>query len=640
MKRWLYWLTLSVCCLLNTTANAKDPVTGNIYLQQLIQQAREQQLADSAQWHRLLHYRQGLLGSIESEADDPAFFTAPDGKHNPQQEIEATLRAFFSDKPWGQKDEPAQCAFIARYEWLNQQLRFDPRLLPKQDCPAFDKWYRGINPGSITLIFPSSYLNNPSSMFGHTLLRVDAAQQNESTRLLAYAINYGAETGTDNGVAFAVKGIFGGYHGTVGIGPYYKKVKEYSDTESRDIWEYQLDMTPEEIRRLLTHVWELRGVYFEYFFFDENCSYFILALLDVARPELDLSTRLYGWVIPSDTLRLVSQQTGLVQQVVYRPSAGTKLSHLVSQLPQANLSEALALANGERAVTDTVNGTHGSQAKADILLLAHDYLRYEFLAQRRERGPSAKLSQQLLQARSAITEARANSPVPTPQVSPERGHATGMIQLGAGRLDDDDFVQLDLRPAYHDLLDNDDGYINGAKIDFLRTSLRHYPAQDKTRLNEFTLVDITSLSPRNQFFRPVSWRIRASWQRRIVEANDQAMSFRLDGGAGITLRPAQQVTLFGLVNLGIDRHRQFKDDYSAGYGLELGAILQPMPRWKIMLRTQEMQYQKHADHHYTTLQVGQRISLAKQHALDLQWEQQQALGRRVETAILAWRWYL
>jgi hypothetical protein len=402
MKYGHYWLIALACSLFSHTCPAND----DDYLQQLIQQARHQQLSNTPQWHRLLHIHKGLTGSIESEVDDPAFFIALNGKNDPQQELEATLRAFFSAKAWGEKDEPAQCTFIARYEWLNQQLQFDPDRLPKYDCPAFDKWYRGINPDSLTLVFPSSYLNNPSSMFGHTLLRVDSKLQNEQTRLLAYAINYGAETGSDNGVAFAVKGIFGGYHGTVGIGPYYQKVKEYSDTESRDIWEYQLNINPEQIRRLLAHVWELRGIYSDYYFFDENCSYFVLTLLDVARPDLDLSSKLHGWVIPSDTLRLVAKQPNLVQRVVYRPSAGTKLSYLASQVSRSQQTEALALANGEQPVADNLSDAQNVQQKADVLLLAHDYLRYEFLAHRREREANAKLSQQLLQARSALPAAQ------------------------------------------------------------------------------------------------------------------------------------------------------------------------------------------------------------------------------------------
>jgi hypothetical protein len=76
----------------------------------------------------------------------------------------------------------------------------------------------------VTLVFPTAYLNQPSSMFGHTFLRIDRNGQDDRSRLHSYAINYGAVTGNDGGVMFAFKGLMGGYPGTVSIMPYYKKV--------------------------------------------------------------------------------------------------------------------------------------------------------------------------------------------------------------------------------------------------------------------------------------------------------------------------------------------------------------------------------------------------------------------------------
>jgi len=35
--------------------------------------------------------------------------------------------------------------------------------------------------------------------------------------------------------------------------PYYLKVREYNDMENRDVWEYELNLSPEEIDRLLMH---------------------------------------------------------------------------------------------------------------------------------------------------------------------------------------------------------------------------------------------------------------------------------------------------------------------------------------------------------------------------------------------------
>src|SRR5262249_25841967 len=159
--------------------------------------------------------------------------------------------------------------------------------------------------------FPEAYLNNPPSMFGHTLLRIDAGPPGARKDLLAYGVNFSADTGDDGGVNFAWKGILGYYHGRFGIHPYYDIVKQYGDWESRDIWEYELILDPDTVGLLVAHLWELRGVSSDYYFFNENCSSQLLALLEAARPDLQLRARVRPWVIPADTVRAVAA-TGLV----------------------------------------------------------------------------------------------------------------------------------------------------------------------------------------------------------------------------------------------------------------------------------------------------------------------------------------
>jgi len=51
-------------------------------------------LHEDPYWHILLHYKPGVSG-YESLVDDPRYFLAPDGKTNPETELDATIRAFF-----------------------------------------------------------------------------------------------------------------------------------------------------------------------------------------------------------------------------------------------------------------------------------------------------------------------------------------------------------------------------------------------------------------------------------------------------------------------------------------------------------------------------------------------------------------
>ena len=172
------------------------------YLTQLLQQARQARLADAREWHLLLHYRANLFGGYTSEQDDPGFFLAPDGKTNPEVELDATLRQFFSPDLVGRSKQPAQCAFVARYAWLKERLNVDPSQLPPMPCERFERWIDEFHARSVTLVFPSAFMNNPASMFGHTFLRIDQEGQTAQTRLLAYTINFAADVPPDEGLAY------------------------------------------------------------------------------------------------------------------------------------------------------------------------------------------------------------------------------------------------------------------------------------------------------------------------------------------------------------------------------------------------------------------------------------------------------
>ena len=117
---------------------------------------------------------------------------SPDGKTDPQAELDATLKQFFSEELVGRSKQPAQCAFIARYYWLREKFAFDDARLPPIRCERFDRWFVDFSAQTVTLIFPSAFLNNPASMFGHTFLRIDQKGQTEQTRILAYTINFAA----------------------------------------------------------------------------------------------------------------------------------------------------------------------------------------------------------------------------------------------------------------------------------------------------------------------------------------------------------------------------------------------------------------------------------------------------------------
>lgn len=608
------WLIF--CAVLFLSQTSAFSAADNEYLAELVAKSRQLRLADRPEWHKLVHYVPNIVSpGFHGLVDSPGFYNASDGKSNPQAELEATLASFYSQIEEGNHQQNPQCLFVARYAWLNEQLEFDAQRLPRQPCKRFRQWYASLNPAGLTLIFASAYLNSPSSMYGHTLLRVDAKDQDEQTRLLAYAINFAANANETNGVAFAVNGLFGGYPGTFSILPYYAKVREYSDFENRDIWEYELNLTPAEIERVLMHAWELGSVYFDYFFFDENCAYHLLGLLQVARPELELTGDFRWWAIPSDTVIALTKQPGLVKKTTYRPANATVLRRRVHAMNEEDRRLARDLSVRQIGTADPELCALPGSREAAVIETSQDYVGYLRAKGKIEAANSTALAHELFTARSRLDVPAQKPEIVAPDTHPDQGHGSSRVSLGSGRRDGQNFQELHARATYHDIMDTDGGYARGAQIEFFRTALRHYE-YGATRVEEFVPIEILSLAPRDDFFQPTSWRIEAGWQRVRMRDGSEPPVFVLNGGAGGAWSNEQDTALwYVLFESGLRIKGELESGYALGAGASAGALFDIDPRWRVHGFARGLRY--FAGERDTPLSFGleQRFALGRDLAL-------------------------
>lgn len=539
----------------------------------VFQQAASVQLHTDPMWTTLLHYnKHPITRHYRSLSDDSAFFLSPEGRTNPEAELKATLLALIktpTPTQWADAAyEHPQCQFPARYFWLKSRLSEFQRLAVDQPCARFDAWSKSINPAGATLIFPSAYVNSPASMFGHTLLRIDAAGQTDATRLLAYTINYAANATTNDGISFAIKGLLGLYPGLMSSAPYYAKVREYSDLESRDIWEYKLNLTPDETQQLLRHAWEIGKVRFDYWFFDENCSFLILRLLDVARPGLTLSQQFPFTAIPADTVKaVVKKESSLVSKVTFRASTGSELNHRAKRLSTQEVEQAIDVAEG-RLGPDAVLGTRTPEKSAEILEFSDRLVSI--------RGYKGKLeSASALSRMASIQGARSRLPIvdvgaTLAPVRPEVAHDSGRFGLALGSLDGKGTLFADFRPSYHDLLDPEQGYARGAQIRFGDVSA-YKRSSDDWKLNRLLLVDIISVSPRQQWNNTLSWKVRFGVERLF--GNEVAAAPTLAGGPGLAWESASnRLMSYAYLENQLIRNSRPGDQWMLGSGPLLGLL--------------------------------------------------------------------
>lgn len=556
------------------------------YLRELIEKARAARLVDDPTWRALLHYKRGQWGGWESQVAGADFFLSKAGKNDPRAELEATLAAFFSDVPVAPTELPAQCRFVARFHWFNERLSFDANRLKIDPCPRYQGFHQSVDPDSITVIFPSAHPNSPSSMFGHTSIRMDKKGQTKETRMLAYTINYGAEAHDENNLVYAIKGLTGGYPGRFSIVPYYVKLREYSQMENRDIWEYKLKFTQAQTDFVLMHAYELAVTYFQYYFLTENCAYHVLSVLEVAMPEAGLTDAFPSWTIPVDTLKVLEEE-GLVESVAYEPAHNTVIRKRREALSDTENGVALRLFKSRAPATEAALEEMPTLRRALVTDMLYDYMRFHRIANSDTVGTElAQREREVLLMRSRL---RVTSPPPAvemPLVRPDEGHQTARIHLGAGTENNDEVADIGWRAAYHDLLDPSPGYSGHSQLEFFNVNARYYRETERVALESFELIDIVSLEPTDAFFRNVSWHV----QTGISSVPDAASHphpryFTLNGGGGRTYSAdaERKIVFYGFIDGQINAGRAFEDDYQVGLGVSGGVLAQVAGPWRLNL---------------------------------------------------------
>ncbi|MBS1244616.1 MAG: hypothetical protein H6R41_1153 [Deltaproteobacteria bacterium] len=547
----------------------------NGYLAELKETAARRSLQDDRYWDILLFYKPAA-GGRKSLVDDRGFFLSPGGKRDPGAELSATLDAMFDDS----LSPPARCRFPARYEWLKETLPIDPVRLPAPECPELDNTLRAINPKSASLIFASGHMNAPASMFGHTFLRLDG---DYASPLLSYAVNYAATINPkDGGIAYAFKGILGYYPGYYSILPYYAKVREYANMDQRDLWEYRTNLTEAEVRRMTLHILEMQGIYADYYFLDENCSYDLLFLLESARPSVTLTDRHKGFfVTPIDTLRSVLAE-GLIDNVVFRPSTARMIRHKGEEAGEAGVGMAKALASGDVAPSTVVDGPLPPESKASVLDLAADFTHYLYLKKEIPKDAYQGRYLRILAARSTVAGPPPESrplPVPAPPVS---GNLVSRASLGGGTRVGRPFLEIAYRPAYQSLEDPAEGFNDGSQIVFAEGAVRWYPKDEKVRLQRLNLIDIVSLAPRDALFRPVSWKVQTGFATREFPDDVEALVYALNPGGGFAWKAAPLGIVYLLAETDLAVSGRYDRSFAFGMGGSAGIARQVSDRWGLL----------------------------------------------------------
>ena len=471
-------------------------------------------------WLKLLYYEKNLLAGYRSPSVDPAFFLSPSGRTSPEAELNAAIDGLFS--PLKDDDSP-ECRFPERYRWLREKLQPLERLAPPRTCKSFEEWKAAIDPESVSLLFAAGYLNNPSTLYGHTFLRIHKRGANGAD-LLDYTLNYAAVTDTDGGILFALRGLFGAYPGRYSTIPYYLKIQEYHNLENRDLWEFPLGLSKDAIDRLMRHGWELGKAAFPYYFFSRNCSWQLMPLLDIVEPSLHLASRFHFWVIPSDTARAALDAAGARAGPAWRPALWKTVDWKRSLLSPRERGLVTRLTRGDRSAALKELATMTPPRQAATLETAADYLSWRLYARRIGKTELDERSDPLLAARAALGAQDTFTGTPPRPPSIREGHESMRVGLSAIGTPEGRLAEFQWRFAMQDLLDDPDGYLPDAALEMGALRVRYDRRYNRAYFKEATLAHVLSLNAWDDWVRRQSWEIKAGLEQAEEKGRQRGAS--------------------------------------------------------------------------------------------------------------------
>jgi hypothetical protein len=479
-------------------------------------------LANDPQWLALLHMQKSsLVGRYQSEVDAGSFFLS--GRDDDANaELLATIEALRQPTS---DSASAWCRFPARAKFLAAHIGLSPP--PALQCPELEYWRGRFPSDEIVLIYPDPYLKNVASIFGHTFLRLDSSDKKTHPVLLSPTVSYYADVGsTDNVALYIGKGLTGHFPGMIEVSPYFQKLRKYSDGEDRDIREYKLALSPEQVSDFVDHVWEVHDDdSFNYFFLDENCSYRLISMLDTVAPPHNIREKFTSHTMPIDTVKVL-RDNGLIAESTYIPSARKRFYEQFERLDAAQRQEFYAILNDDIYYDDVTD--------LQILALSETYSGLQI-----QTDPE-KHTLHTLQVNKLIRrQYESGNVLPAPISKLEapdplnNGHDMSRVQTGWLRDDGKDYALLSARAAYHDFYDPLATYQRGVQLTVLDAALRIEDGSDNVSLDSIQWFGLKTYNASDEFFQEPSWGFQVTRQRELIGEKIRLLNMA-DGYRGVT----------------------------------------------------------------------------------------------------------
>ncbi len=526
------------------------------------------------QWSKLLHFKDG-----SSTISSPEFFLSENGSFNAEAEFIATLNAFTAPS------SIAHCRYPARYIWVKDS--FDSDLdLSLQDCEDYQQWIQHSKTESVSLVYVTGYLGNPASFFGHLMMKFNRQGDNKADiELLDTGINFGANAHPDdNPVKYVLYGIFGGYTATYTTATYYLHTGNYAENEQRELWEYELSLTKQEVALIEAHLFELQNVDFSYYFLSDNCSTAFKDILNIVL-EQPLDTGIQPWDMPIDIFHAIPdvqhQGQPLVKKVNQRLSKYSRIQNKYLALSNAERQQALSIAKNLSELEPFMqSGDFSEYEKAKVLDVLTEYTELLIVTKNEADTNYREQKRKLLLARLQFDSFSVDWPESKAK-PPHQAQLPFSLGIGSGYSNDyGGYVSLRGHGAYYDFLSIDAARLKDSALTVMDTEL--HITDDKLRLKRLDFLNVASLNTNDvDLFENdrLAWQLALSLEHSKCHYDECYRSY-FKGYLGFATRQSHRLSAYAMAGGQVDFAYFDESDFQ----FPLGVLYSWSSHWKTHLR--------------------------------------------------------
>jgi len=554
---------------------------------ELFKLANELKIYDKTEWKALLHYNKSLnikdknfIGSDEFSLKD---------------ELEFTIKGFYEPKNnYKNINEHPQCKFPARLLFITNELNISKDEFPKVNCEELREYELKAPADTISLIYASENVKNPSSMMGHTFLKYSGI--NDQNNKVEHAVSFYTVIETSNLFKLIYQNFYSGMRGLFALQPYHEAIKQYIDNENRNVWEYTLKLSDYKRKLIYYHIWELKDKNMDYFFASYNCATVIYYILSLANPKIYDDKSL--WITPLDTVKFLYRYDLIEQSTLIASN-----EWLIKMLKENVASQDIELMK-HILTNSSYEEIDALDYYAQNLLEAYATLQYK--NGKLSKDSYLKVSEKIPQNEQSIDLSRYKSPNKIP---PER-----QLAIGYAKANDENFMKFSFLPASHLLNDYNREYFGESELKIGYLSLL---ANEKSiELEEFTLYGMKLYIPYDTLTNDFSYQFEMAAKKEFSKKMNYRDTIKIDGGVGIDFTIAKDIDMFALLNGGVGYNKE--DNTYLFFNPQIGGMIYEVFHMKSLLYYQP--YFIGTDKIYDKFSFEHNIFLPKNYKLFLNFE--------------------